>query len=104
MRPYGCPQELERRRIRAVRSVEEGESPTVVARILGVSTRSIRRWRTMVAKGGLIAKPAAGRPPRLGDEQLQQLEALLRQGAPSYGWCNQLWTGGSRRSLDSTLL
>lgn len=93
MRPNGCPKELERRRIRAVRLVEEGESPTVIARILGVSTRSIRRWRTMVANGGLIAKPAAGRPPRLCDEQLRQLEALLGQGAPHFGWCNQLWTG-----------
>lgn len=93
MRPYGCPKELERRRIRAVRLVEQGESPTVVARVLGVSRRSIRRWRTMDAEGGLIAKPADGRPPKLCDEQLRQLEALLRQGATSYGWCNQLWTG-----------
>jgi transposase len=93
MRPHGCPKELERRRSRAVRLVEEGESPTMIARIMGVTTRSIRRWRSMLANGGLVAKPAAGRRPKLCGEQLRQLEALLGQGAPSYGWCNQLWTG-----------
>src|SRR5438105_5888984 len=93
MRPHGCPKELERRRIRAVGLVEEGESPSMIARIMGVTTRSIRRWRTMLANGGLMAKPVVGRPPKLCDEQLRRLEALLGQGAPSYGWCNHLWTG-----------
>jgi hypothetical protein len=37
MRPKGSPEELERRRIRALQLVEAGESPHDVARILGVT-------------------------------------------------------------------
>ena len=51
----------------------------MIARIMGVTTRSIRRWRTMLANGGLMAKPVVGRPPKLCDEQLRRLEALLNE-------------------------
>lgn len=85
--------------MRAVQLVGQGESPTVVARILGVCTRSVHRWRTMASKGGLLAKHACGRPRRLSDEQMQQLEMLLHQGALAYGWCNQLWTGARVAAL-----
>ena len=47
MRPIGSAAELERRRIRAVHLVEQGESPGVVARILGVHPTSLHRWRRL---------------------------------------------------------
>src|SRR6266542_2735225 len=47
MRPIGSATELERRRRRAVESVEAGESPTLVARILGVAPSSLHRWRRL---------------------------------------------------------
>src|SRR5882724_10302684 len=93
MRPHGCPKDLERRRMRAVQLVEQGESPTVIARILGVAPRSVRRWQCLAREGGLHARPASGRPRLLSDQQLRQLEDMLRQGAMAYGWRNQLWTG-----------
>jgi len=40
----------------------------------------------------LAAKPALGRQPRLTDQQLATLEALLREGAVAHGWANHLWT------------
>jgi transposase len=40
----------------------------------------------------LAAKPALGPTPRLGDQQLAILEALLYQGAVAHGWPNHLWT------------
>jgi transposase len=93
MRPKGTSAELERRRRRAVELVEQGESPTVVARILGVHTVSIHRWRRMAQKPqGLDAKPIPGRPRQLSDYQLHKLERYLRQGAHKHGWPNQLWT------------
>lgn len=85
--------------MRAVHVIDQGESPTVVARILGVSARSVHRWRTMASKDGLVAKHASGRPRRLCDEQMQQLERLLHQGALAYGWCNELWTGARVAAL-----
>lgn len=93
MRPKGTAAELERRRCRAVALVEQGESPTVVARILGVRTSSIHRWRRMARQQhGLNPKPNLGRPPRLSNYHLRKLERLLRQGAKKHGWPNQLWT------------
>src|SRR2546423_571051 len=95
MRPKGTSAELERRRRRAVELVNQGESPTTVARILGVRTASIHRWRRMAQKPhGLDAKPTPGRPPQLSDYHLRKLERLLLQGAKKHGWPNQLWTAG----------
>jgi len=93
MRPKGTAAELERRRRRAVALVEQGESPTVVARLLGVRPSSIHRWRRMAREQqGLDPKPNAGRPPRLSNYHLRKLERLLRQGAKKHGWPNQLGT------------
>ena len=51
---------LEAMRIRAVRSVQAGERPTVVARSLRVSDRTIYGWLAQYRRGGwgaLKAKP-----------------------------------------------
>src|SRR5436190_24020698 len=93
MRPKGTPAELERRRRRAVELVEQGESPTVVARILGVCPSSLHRWRCMARKTqGLDARPVPGPSPRLSNWHLRKLERLLLQGAKKHGWANDLWT------------
>src|SRR3954451_9053773 len=93
MRPEGTAAELERRRRRAVALVEGGESPRVVARILGVTRSSLRRWRRFAQQpSGLAAKSALRPKPRLTDQQLATLEALLKQGAVVHGWPNHLWT------------
>src|SRR5690242_15174470 len=74
MRPEGTAAELERRRHRAVALVDAGESPGIVARILGVTRSSLRRWRRLAGQpGGLAAKPAVGPTPRLTAEQLTAL-------------------------------
>ena len=73
--------------------VDAGESPGIVARILGVTPSSLRRWRRLARQGdGLAAKPALGPKPRLTDQQLAALEALLNEGAVAHGWPNHLWT------------
>jgi transposase len=91
---------LERRRIRAVELVEQGELPGTVARILGVDPASIRRWRRQARLGGgLKANPPSGRPPRLSDEDCERLEALLLEGPEAHGWRNNLWTGARVRQL-----
>src|SRR5213595_524221 len=93
MRPKGTAAELERRRRRAVQLLEQGESPTVVARVLGVKPSSLHRWRRMLRGGdGLAAKPVPGAKRRLNDLQLRELEGLLNQGPPAHGFPNELWT------------
>jgi len=64
-----------------------------VARILGVTRSSLRRWRRLARQlEGLAAKPSVGPKPRLSDEQLPVLQALLKEGAVAHGWPNHLWT------------
>ena len=94
MRPIGTAQELERRRRRAVELMEQGESPTVVARILGVCRTSLYRWRAMAhaSPDGLAARPHPGPTPGLTADQLKELVGLLREGAVAHGWKTQLWT------------
>jgi transposase len=92
-RPLGTPEELERRRRRAVDLVNAGEPPSVVARCLGVNRTSLYRWRQAAQKpDGLAAQAHPHRPASLTDAQLQQLEKLLAQGAAAHGWANELWT------------
>lgn len=96
MRPKGTAAELERRRRQAINRYHAGESPTVIARVLGVDRPSVHRWARLAiaSPDGLAAQPARGPKPRLSDAQLLQLEALLLQGARAHGWPNQLWTAG----------
>ena len=94
MRPIGTPQELERRRRRAVELVKQGESPEDVARFLGCGRSSVYTWlkleRTDPAR--LAARPHPGPTPRLSADQMGQLEGLFKQGAKAHGWKTQLWT------------
>jgi transposase len=94
MRPIGTAQELERRRRRAVELMRRGESPTVVARILGVCRTSLYRRLDRAEKSpeALAAKPQPGPRPRLTAERLQELERLLLQGAVAHGWRDDLWS------------
>src|SRR5689334_21240985 len=93
-RPIGTPAELERRRRRAVELMNQGESPTDIARILGVRRNSLYRWNRQARSrpDGLAARPHKGPSPRLSDEQLVHLEDLLLEGAAAHGWHNDLWT------------
>jgi transposase len=74
--------------------MKQGESPTVIARILGVRRTSLYRWKKMAQANpeGLAARPHPGPRPRLTAEQVRELETLLRQGATAHGWPNALWT------------
>src|SRR4051794_14326990 len=94
MRPIGTAEELQRRRIRAVELVNEGESPGDVAHFLGCGRSSVYTWVKLAREdpGALAAKPHPGRTPRLNDGDHKRLEALLLQGAKAHGWRTELWT------------
>lgn len=95
MRPQGSPQELERRRRRAIALLEGGASITAVARRLGCSHSSVILWRDRVKRRGpdaLQARPTPGRPPKFSAKQLKKLPGLLIQGAMASGFATELWT------------
>ena len=65
---------LESLRIRAVHRVEQGESPEMVIKALGMNRRTIYKWIARYREGGvdgLKATPLSGRPLKLsGAKQL----------------------------------
>ena len=95
MRPTGSPEELERRRLRALALLSDGLLPSEVARRVGVDRRSVRRWKAAARRkgeAGVRARPAPGRPPKLLAKHKRRLEALLLKGAQAAGFDTNLWT------------
>ena len=92
MRPVGTADELQRRRLRAVELVQQGESPDDVARFLGCGRSSVYTWVKLAKQSweALAAKPHPGPKPRLSDAQLKEREALLLRGAKAHGWRTEL--------------
>jgi transposase len=71
---------LEAIRIRAVRRVEQGESPETVIKALGMNRRTIYKWIARYREGGteaLKATPLAGRPLKLNGAKLQSLFRII---------------------------
>lgn len=91
-RSIGSAEELERRQTLAAEALARGESPTVIANVLGVHVSSVHRWRRTARKPHGLAAKQPGLTPRLSDAQLRTPERLLRKGAKHHGWDNDLWT------------
>jgi len=95
MRPAGSPEELQRRRERAIALLKEGIAPVDVASRLGVDRRSVRRWNAAFRRAGtagIAAQPAPGRPCALTEKQKRRLEQLLLKGARGCGFVTDLWS------------
>jgi transposase len=86
---------LERRRLRAMRLLDEGLQPVDVAHRLGVDRRSVRRWRAAYrhqGSEGIEARAAPGRPSALDTKAKGRLQKLLLKGAKAAGFHTDLWT------------
>jgi transposase len=73
-------------RHRAVRSVQGGESPDDVARVLGVHIMSVYRWLALHRKGGwrmLGAGKRGGRPPKTDARVMRWVYKAVTLGNPS---------------------
>jgi len=87
---------LEAMRERAVRSVQDGESPEVVARVIGINRSTIYGWLAQYRRGGwgaLKAKPLFGRPPKLDGKKLKWIYDIVTQKNPlQLNFAFALWT------------
>ena len=95
MRTKGSAAELEARRRRAAEFLRERMTPAEVARLVGASLSSVKRWKKALELEGeaaLAAKPHAGPAPRLSCDQKQELVAILKQGPLAAGFKTDLWT------------
>lgn len=73
----------------------DGLAPVEVARRVGVDRRSVRRWLSLALREGIAgvrARPAPGRPSRLGQVHKRRLRALLRAGARAAGFATDRWS------------
>jgi transposase len=87
--------EMEQRRKSAAKLLERGLRQAEVARRVGVSRESVRRWANRIAVDGVEGLKTPGRTGRkaeLSAGDLQQLALTLQQGPEKAGYPNGLWT------------
>jgi len=83
-------------RLHGVLLVAQGMSCPEVSRLLGDSPRTVEYWvRRFEARGltGLVEGERSGRPRRLNDKQLEEINSVLRQAPESVGIAGGLWDG-----------
>jgi transposase len=83
-------------RLHGVLLVAQGMSCPEVSRLLGDSPRTVEYWvRRFEDKGlaGLVEGERSGRPRRLDDKQLEEINEALRQTPKSVGIATGLWDG-----------
>ena len=83
-------------RLHGVLLVAQGMSCPEVSRLLGDSPRTVEYWvRRFEESGltGLVEGDRVGRPRRLSDEQLEEINTVLRKPPESAGIPRGLWDG-----------
>ena len=81
--------------MRAADLFEQSVIPAEIARQVGVSHQIVSDWRTVwrrYGRDGLYGAGRAGRRPKLGAEQLDQVAAALANGPEANGYTTDLWT------------
>ena len=89
-------------RLEAAQLLTEGKSPAQVAAALGISIPTARRYRALLAEGGLEAlerMSAGGRKPSLSPEARERIATALRGSASVHVYKSDQWTDGRLRSL-----
>lgn len=103
MRSQGSAQELEQRRVLAVRRVNEGYSQKEVAAFLGVHPVTVSGWVRVARQAGsldaLRAKPTSGRPRKLSGRQERTVLGWVAKPPARFGFANDLWTAGRLAAL-----
>ena len=87
---------LEALRIRAVRQIEQGESPETVIKALGMNRRTVYKWIARYREGGidaLKATPLSGRPLKLDGAKLRWIyKTIVTKNPLQLRFPFALWT------------
>lgn len=94
MRPSLTNEQQAKRMARGLALLAEGKSPAEVAARMGVTSRSVNRWRQAARSPARKKKNARppGRPRRLSAKQVKRLEKELLRGAYAHGYAENYWT------------
>lgn len=87
--------EFEKRRLKAAKMFEKGNSAPEVAKSLGVARQVAYRWKAAwvsAGHGGLLSKGRAGRKSRMCAEDTAKVAQALLAGPRSEGYKTDLWT------------
>lgn len=93
--PSERTKQLEKRRLKAGEFFQGGSTQAWVARHFLVSTATTNAWYKAWRKNrktGLLSKGRSGRPPKLTQKQLRNVEKILLKGPKAQGYATQLWT------------
>src|ERR1017187_6467623 len=87
---------LEEMRMRAVKRIQDGESPEIITRVLGVDRSTVYGWLARYRRGGwngLKAKPLTGRPPKLDGKKLRWVyDTVTKKNPLQLKFAFALWT------------
>ncbi len=93
MRPFGTSKQLARRRQHALDLLRHGQDPPQVAKRVGTTPQSVRRWRREFRHPPRkLHRRAPGRPSRMSGSQRRRLVHALKRGAYAYGYAEDYWT------------
>src|SRR5438046_9103541 len=88
-------------RLHGVLLVAQGMTCPEVSRLLGDAPRSVEYWVRRFEErglGGLVEGQRSGRPPRLSEAQLREVDRALRQTPRDLGWSGTLWEAQTQRA------
>jgi transposase len=87
--------EATKKRIRAGRLLQKGNTPAEIALDVGVARQTVYTWKALFDEGGIDALREVrlrGRPAKLDADQLEDLRRAILQKPTEHGFGTELWT------------
>lgn len=84
------------KRLMSAIAYKQGQSPAEIEETFGISRKNVYVWLDRFEErgldGALYDEPKPGRPPKLTDEQFEELAAILDNSPRDAGYDEETWT------------